>query len=80
MLADCLKETMLLIAKQTKDTNRLFRINKSIYLYKGKFYKSDIYNIQAVLAKTKPSAKNLPDVCSFVEYTDEWQLKNIFNV
>lgn len=71
---------MIEIAKETKNTNRLFRINHCVYLFKGKFYKSDVMNIAYVQAKVKPSIKVVPEVCRFVEYTNEQQLKDIFNV
>lgn len=71
------------LAKDTKITKRLFRINQSIYLFKGKFYKSDVFNIAYVQQKVKPSishvnkADTLYDV---TEITDQEKLRTIYNV
>lgn len=79
-MQDISKKDLQQLAKETKSTNRLFRINQSIYLFKGKFYKSDVFNMAFVVAKVKPSTTHLTDVCSFFEITDQSKLKTIYNV
>lgn len=71
------------LAQETKTTKRLFRINASLYLYKGKFYKSDVFNIGYVTQKVKPSISHVnknDTLYSVLEITDPYKLINIYNV
>ena len=71
------------LAKDTKLTKQLFRINQSVYLYKGKFYKSDVFNMGFVTQNVKPSVKhvnNVNQLYSVHEITDAEKLRTIYNV
>lgn len=80
---DYTTNTLKNLAKETKGTKRLFRINGSIYLYKGKFYKSDVFNIAYVTANVRPSVANINKTDTLYrvnEIVDEYKLQNVFNV
>ena len=71
------------LAQETKTTKRLFRINSSLYLFKGKFYKSDVFNIAYVTQNVKPSISHVnktDTLYSVLEITDPDRLRNIYNV
>lgn len=71
------------LAQETKATKRLFRINQSLYLFKGKFYKSDVFNIPYVTQNVKPSISHVnktDTLYSVSEITDADRLRSIYNV
>lgn len=71
------------LANDTKLTKRLFRINQSIYLFKGKFYKSDVFNIAYVQQKVRPSTTHVnktDTLYGVTEITDQEKLRTLYNV